>query len=68
MARTAPRGSIWVYTGDVMRLMEVGYNRARELIISCNDYIEFKLKKRRPPRGRTYKRRFYEYYGIEMAK
>ena len=68
MARTAPKNSIWMYVGDVQRLMEVGYNRAREMIISCNDHIEKDLKKRRPPRGRTYRRRFLELYGIEGVK
>lgn len=68
MARLAPKGSIWMYTGDVMRLMECGETKARALMVEVNDYIENTLKKRRPQRGRTYKRRFLEYYGIEGVK
>lgn len=61
--KTAPKGSIFLYVGDVMRMMECGQGTAYKLISQTNAYIVSKGK-RPPPAGRTTRKSFLELFDV----
>ena len=56
--------SIFLYIDDVCRLMECGKTKAGEMVRAVNDRIEADGYIR-PMRGRTYRKKFYEVFGIK---